>query len=90
MGTESWLTPAVISSEIFPNDYNIYRRDHPDGYSGVFLACKNNLISEEPPLSTTCDLVACKIHLAHHYLIVCSLYRPLIEISHTLKNYAWS
>ena len=40
------------------------------------MACKNNLISEELPLSTTCELVACKIHLAHHYLIVCSLYRP--------------
>ena len=32
VGTESWLTPAVISSEIFPNDYNIYRHDRPDGY----------------------------------------------------------
>ena len=48
MGTEYWLTPAVISSEIFPNDYNTYRCDHLDGYGGVFLACKNNLISEEP------------------------------------------
>ena len=91
VGTESWLTPAVISSEIFPNDYNIYRCDRPDGYGGVFLACKNNLISEELPLSTTCELIACKIHLAYHYLIVCSLNRdPLIEISHTLRNYAWS
>ena len=37
VGTESWLTPASISSEIFPNDYNIYRPDHPNGYVGVFL-----------------------------------------------------
>ena len=76
VGTESWLTPAINSSEIFPSNYNIYRRNHPDGYDGVFLACKGNLISEELSLSTTCELVACKIHLAHHYLIVCSLYRP--------------
>ena len=76
VGTESWLTPAVNSSEIFPSNYNIYRHDRPDGYGRVFLACKSNLISEELPLSTTCELVACKIHLAHHYLIVCSLYRP--------------
>ena len=79
VGTESWLTPAVNSSEIFPSNYNIYRHNCPDGYGGVFLAFKSNLISEELPLSTTCELVACKIHLAHHYLIVCSIY---------LRNYA--
>ena len=59
VGTEFWLTPAVNSSEIFPSNYNIYRQDHPDSYGGVFLACKSNLISEELPLSTTCELVAC-------------------------------
>ena len=76
VGTESWLTPAVNSSEIFPINCNIYGHDHPDGYGGVLLVCKSNLISEELPLSTTYELLACKIHLAHHYLIVCSLYIP--------------
>ena len=76
VGTESWLTPAINSSEIFPSNYNIYRRDRPDGYGGVFLACKSNLISEELSLSTTCEMMACKIHLAHDYLIASLLYRP--------------
>jgi len=77
VGTESWLTNSIKSSKIFPNNYNTYRHDRLDGYRGVFLSCKTSPISEELKLSTTCEMVACKIYLAHGYLIVCSIYyRP--------------
>ena len=30
-GTESWLRPDILSSEVFPADYSVYRRDCSDG-----------------------------------------------------------
>ena len=47
VGTESWLKPAVKSAEIFPPWFSVYRKDRKDGYGGVFIAVKNDLISEE-------------------------------------------
>ena len=35
--TESWLNPDILSSELFPDGYSIYRRDREDGYGGVFI-----------------------------------------------------
>ena len=39
-GTESWLTPSIYSNEVFPDNYNVFRKDHLDGYGGVFFSCK--------------------------------------------------
>ena len=76
-GTESWLSPSISNSEIFPHEYNTYRRDRCDGYGGVFLTCHNKLISREISLTTQCELVACFITLSDlQSLIVCSVYRP--------------
>ena len=41
MGTETWLNSNIHSSEIFPSNYDIIRRDRGDGYGGVLLAIKN-------------------------------------------------
>ena len=38
IGTESWLSPAVLNSEIFPPKYEVFRKERMDGYGGVFLA----------------------------------------------------
>ena len=46
-GTESWLSPSWYSSEIFPHNYNVYRKDRDDGFGGVFLACSDRHISRE-------------------------------------------
>ena len=60
-GTESWLSETVHNNEIFPSTYFVYRRDRADGYGGVFLACKSNFISEEIALSTSCEIVTCRM-----------------------------
>ena len=75
-GSESWLTQSINTNEIFPPTYTIYRRDRPDGYGGVFLGCKFTFISEEIPLKTLCEIVACRIHLRNNSLILLSVYRP--------------
>ena len=78
LGSESWLKPCIASSEVFPSGYIVYRKDHVDGYGGVFIACCSPLNSNElTSVDSSSELVACKIQLADHSsLIVCSIYRP--------------
>ena len=76
-GTESWLSPSISSSKIFPHGYNIYRQDRPDGYGGVFLAIHSKLISRKILFTIRCKAVASLITLDNSQsLIVCSVYRP--------------
>ena len=76
IGTESWLSPSILSSEIFPPGYQVLRKDRKDGHGGVFLALESSLICSEISLNTTCEIVACKIELHTHSLIICGVYRP--------------
>ena len=44
--TESWLKPDIASSEIFPPNYQVYRKDREDQEGGgVFILVTNSLIS---------------------------------------------
>ena len=36
-GSESWSKPNIVYSEVFPSDYTVYRKDHPDGYGGLVV-----------------------------------------------------
>jgi len=43
LGNESWLSPDIKSSEIFPDNYNIYRKDRiSDNHGGVFQAVEKD------------------------------------------------
>ena len=61
IGCESWLSPEILSSKIFPSHYQVYRKDRPDGYGAVFIACQDCLLSSELSYSTVypCELVVC-------------------------------
>ena len=63
VGTESWLTADILNNEIFPHGYNVYRKDRPDGYGGVFFACRDNILCRQLSLNTTCEIVACKLNV---------------------------
>lgn len=77
IGSESWLSPSVYSSELFPPTYNVYRQDREDGYGGVFILCSRRLSSENIPVTTTCEVTVCRIQLPNSIsLILCSIYRP--------------
>jgi len=68
----------IYSGELFPTDYTVYRKDHPDGYRGEFMACRESHASYRLDL-TVCSYghVVCEIKLADNTsLIVCSIYRP--------------
>lgn len=46
VGTESWLTSAHNAGEIFPQQYQVFRKDRlSDAYGGVFVATKNDLVA---------------------------------------------
>ena len=49
IGTESWLSDQHLSTEIFPDEYKVFRRDrkkHKGG--GVFILVRNHLQCMEP------------------------------------------
>ena len=47
LGTETWLNNEIQSSEIFPQNYTAFRRDRKDGFGGVVIVTRNDLICEE-------------------------------------------
>ncbi|XP_071476520.1 uncharacterized protein [Diadema antillarum] len=44
IGTETWLNSSVYTSEIFPPNYNVVRKDRQDGYGGVLIAVRRDLV----------------------------------------------
>ena len=78
IGSESWISPAVYSSELFPANYIVFRKDREDGYGGVFILCSRRLFSENLPLTTTYEVVVCCIRSLSNSnsLVACSVYRP--------------
>ena len=60
MGTESWLTPDIKDSEIFPSGYSIFRKDRMSGAlgGGVFQAIKSDLLSSlQPEFDSECECI---------------------------------
>lgn len=50
VGTESWLNPNITNGEIFPSNFQIFRKDRSvngDTHGGVFLAVNDRLIAQE-------------------------------------------
>ena len=75
--SETWLKPEVLSSEFLSTDYNIFRRDRPDGYGGVLIACRNSLNCHHLNINFDTEAIACQLTLTNQQtLIVCAFYRP--------------
>ena len=79
-GSETWLNSSVSSSEIFPQNYNVYRSDRTNGShgGGALLAITNELVTER--IETKKDLEAVFIKTGTQKgkppLIIGSIYRP--------------
>ena len=66
LGNKFWLTPDVGNNEIFPIDYNVFRKDritNPHG-GGVFQAVKKDIITERADLNTDCEIIWTQFQLA--------------------------
>lgn len=79
LGNESWLSPEIKNSEIFPDSYDAIRKDRVgDAHGGVFIAFKRDLLCTEiPELNTDCEIVWCKLNIIGcKTLYLGSFYRP--------------
>ena len=76
---ETWVNPNITDNEILPENtgYNIFRKDRNDGYGGVMLAIKAEIVSEQVDVDTPCECIARKINRnTRDSLIVATIYRP--------------
>ena len=79
LGNESWLTPEIKNSEIFPDSFDAVRKDRAsDAHGGVFIAFKRDLLcTETPELDNNCEIVWCKLNIIGcRTLYLGSFYRP--------------
>ena len=78
-GTETWLSQEINSSEIFPDTYDVYRRDRRDGiHGGILTACKKDLIMiRKEEFETDAELMWNQIELkGRHSLLIGTAYKP--------------
>ena len=82
-GTESWLHKDILDSEVFPSSlgYNLpIRRDRSTASKGdgVFILVSQRLVvSEQPQLSTNCEIVWAKVEIVGTKpLLIAAYYRP--------------
>ncbi|XP_072022667.1 uncharacterized protein [Amphiura filiformis] len=83
IGTETWIDSNVESSELFPSNYQVIRKDrtvYSDGkvYGGVLIAIKNDIIAlHRVDLDTECEIVWAQIEIiGAKSIIVGAYYRP--------------
>ena len=84
LGNESWLTPEIKNSEIFPDSFDAVLKDRAsDAHGGVFIAFKRDLLcTETPELDTNCEIVWCKLNIIGcRTLYLGSFYRPLTRLT---------
>ena len=93
IGTESWLKgikpgkpPAestIKSTEIFPENFKVYRNDRGTLGVGVFIAVHSELVSiEQPEAVTECKIEWVKIKLKNSKdLYISSFYMPHCNIN---------
>ena len=80
MGNESWLTPEVKNSEIFPDSFDALRKDRAGDSQGggVYIAYRRDLLcTETPELDAKYEVVWCKLDIIGcRTLYLGSFYRP--------------
>ena len=66
IGTETWLTPDMVSTEFIPSEYQVYRRDRPnDPLGGVMIAARQNLTSSAVHSGRLAEVISIKVDLPH-------------------------
>jgi hypothetical protein len=78
IGTETWLTKDMNSSEWIPNDFEVSRRDRgSDPHGGVLIACRHSLVGSIVHIGKTTEFIGTKVKLFHgKTVIISAAYRP--------------
>jgi len=79
IGTESWLDNSIPSSEVFPDNFTVYRKDRYEvenrdvfgpmkdnsSHGGVFIAINSNIVSSgAPEMNTDAEIIWAKVNTA--------------------------
>ena len=83
VGTETWLSTSVSSSEILPPGYVAYQKDRNSHDGSVLIAHKNSLNSHQIIVDSSCEIIACQIELC---TFICAIYRQPNSDSDYLNN----
>ena len=78
LGSESWLDHSIYNAEVFPMNYNIYRRDRNIHGGGVFIAVSNVYISSNVTIQeNNSEIIWAKVDLnSTKSLLLGNFYRP--------------
>ena len=80
LGNEFLQNTDIASGEIFPDHYDVFRKDRPDGYGGVFQATKKDLIiTQRSDFDTDCEIIWTQCQLPNrkaNSILFGSFYRP--------------
>ena len=80
LGTETWLSPDISSSEIFDEclGYDVHRNDRPDNpHGGVLIAAKKDLELHDIQSSKDLELISGTIKISKQKkMVISSYYRP--------------
>ena len=91
IATKTWLDPTITNSQIFPPNYNIYRKDRKGNKTGggVLIAINDKYLSSEiPELDTDCEIIWCKIQQkGNKDLYICSYYNPKTSDSESMTEF---
>ena len=76
--TETWIDSSISDNQIFPDNYNIYRKDRKITGGEVMIAINKEYLSE--PVSeydTDCEIIWAKIKLVNSKdLYLAAYYNP--------------
>ena len=76
-GTESHLDETILNSELFPQNFNVFRNDRNIHGGGVFIMVKDILLSSQIDTGASCEIVWTCIHnKTAQTLIIGSFYCP--------------
>ena len=76
IGSESHLSPNIMNSEMLPGNYRAARNDHNDGFGGVLVIYKKNLMVEENHFKFTGgSIVSINTETFKKSFIICACYR---------------
>jgi exonuclease III len=80
LGCEIWLKPEIHihNSVIMPPNYTMYRNDRKDGYGGVLIGVRLDIISTEYVNNKNIELVPVKVQLSKQ--------KPLRDLPFNLKG----
>ena len=90
LGTESWLKSKHKTSEYFPENFIVYRRDRQNrARGGVFVAISDTLTAtEEPSFETDCEILWTKIKLkGRRTLLISCFYHPETKLKNSMKHF---